>query len=130
MRLSLLAVGLLVPMLLGCGAEKPTGPDRYPVSGTVTLDGKPLESGRISFDSPEDAAQGVPPVSAEIEAGKYSLNSSLGTKTVRISQKVESGQDEITKEPIMKEAIPAKFNKNSNLEVTVSDGENTANFDL
>lgn len=130
MRQILLAVGLLIPMIIGCAAKKDEGPARHAVSGTVTLDGKPLAEGRISFDSPEDASQGIPPTSGEIKDGHYLVSTTPGTKTVRISHRVQSGQDEITKEPIMKESIPAKYNKNSDLETTITDGENQADFDL
>lgn len=130
MKQLILAVSLMIPMIIGCAAEKADGPVRHVVSGDVTLDGKPLAEGRISFDSPEDASQGIPPTSGEIKDGHYSVETTAGTKTVRISHPVQSGQDEITKEPIMKESIPAKYNKSSELQTTVADGENKANFDL
>lgn len=130
MRFACLAVSFLLPLALGCGAAEPSGEPRHTVSGTVTLEGKPLATGQISFDSPEDAARGVPPASADILEGKYSLEVTPGKKTVKVSSRVEAGRDEITQEPIMKESIPAKFNKDSKLETTVAEGENTANFDL
>ncbi|MBA2114811.1 hypothetical protein [Bremerella alba] len=130
MRQIVLAVGLLMAMAVGCTAAKEEGVARHELSGSVTLDGKPLAEGRISFDSPEDASQGIPPTSGEIKDGKYSVKTTTGTKTVRISHRVESGRDEITKEPIMTESIPAKFNKKSDLTTTVSDGKNIADFEL
>jgi hypothetical protein len=47
---------------LGCGRGKST------VSGTVTLDGKPLSAGQIVF-----IPQGAPAVSGEIKDGQYSV---------------------------------------------------------
>ncbi|MEW4563753.1 hypothetical protein AB1K70_14560 [Bremerella sp. JC770] len=130
MRQILLAVGLLIPIVIGCAAEKAEGPARHQLSGNVTLNGKPLAEGRIIVESAEDAAQGVPPTSGEIKDGHYSVMTTAGSKTVRISHRVETGQDEITKEPITKESIPAKYNKKSELETTITDGENKADFDL
>lgn len=130
MKPMLWAACLMIPLIVGCAAEKNDGPARYQVAGSVTLDGKPLPEGRIIFESPEDASQGIPPASGEIKDGQYSVETTPGDKTVRISHRVQSGQDEITKEPIMKESLPAKYNKKSELKTTISDGENHADFDL
>ncbi|WDI44667.1 hypothetical protein [Bremerella sp. P1] len=130
MKPTVLAACLLIPMIIGCVASKDDGPARHQVAGTVTLDGKPLTEGRISFESPEDASQGIPPTTGEIKDGQYSVMATPGAKKVKISHRIEAGQDQITKEPIMKESIPAKYNKNSQLETTVADGENKADFDL
>lgn len=130
MRQIVFAAALLIPAILGCTAQKDSGPPRHLVTGSVTLDGKPLPEGRISFDSPTDASQGIPPTSGEIKDGQYSVETTPGEKTVRISHRVQAGQDQITKEPIMKESIPAKFNKNSDLKTTITDGENKADFEL
>ncbi|EAQ78865.1 hypothetical protein [Blastopirellula marina] len=130
MRYVCLVVCFLVSLSLGCSAEERTVDPRHQVSGTVTLDGKPLAEGRIMFSSTEDAARGVPPASVEIHDGQYSLMVTVGKKTVKVSHLVESGRDESTGEPMMKESIPAKFNKDSKLETTVTEGENTADFDL
>ncbi|MHC2068461.1 hypothetical protein ACYFX5_13435 [Bremerella sp. T1] len=130
MRMVLLAMGLLVPMALGCTASE-SNDNRLAVSGTVTLDGKPLETGRISFVSEQDVANGIPPASAEIQDGKYTIDSTPGEKVVKISSRVETGRDQVTDEPITKETIPAKYNKKSELTTTVTEGgENMANFEL
>ena len=57
----------------GCGSGD--GIPRHTVSGNVTLDGKPLEDGQITF-TPELA--GNPAAGATIKAGAYSLGRSEG----------------------------------------------------
>jgi hypothetical protein len=59
--------------LAGCGGDGDDGLPRVAVSGSVTLDGKPLASGAISF-MPESQGQ-VNPVSvgAVISRGSYTI---------------------------------------------------------
>jgi hypothetical protein len=67
-------VTLSVPALLvmaSCGTDDGLG-KRYPVSGTVTYNGKPLEKGTISFIS-EDLKNNIG-ASAEIVSGSYKLS--------------------------------------------------------
>lgn len=61
--------GMSAVLILGCGDS--TGLEkRYPVSGTVTYQGKPVEKGSINFipTQPEGRAAG-----GQIEDGDYSL---------------------------------------------------------
>ena len=59
--------GLLALLTLaGCSG----GPKRYPVTGTVTVDGVPLVEGDIVF-VPEDKTQGAEP--GKIKDGKFEL---------------------------------------------------------
>ena len=60
----------IVLAVAGCGGKR-DGIAREPVSGKVTLDGKALENGQITF-SPE--AGGQPAVAAIIKDGAYSLS--------------------------------------------------------
>jgi len=62
-------VGMSAVVILGCGDT--TGlPKRYPVSGTVTYQGKPVEKGSINFIA--TAADGRS-AAGEIQNGEYSL---------------------------------------------------------
>ena len=65
---------VLVPVLAGCGGSD--GPERVPVSGEVTLDGRPLASGVIRFipsgDNEGPAAMGI------VNNGAYELPKSEG----------------------------------------------------
>lgn len=60
----------LVVTFLGCGDGSGL-PPRYPVSGTVTYNGKPLERGNVNF-TPTDSANGRA-ASGAISDGQYSL---------------------------------------------------------
>src|SRR5688500_13010891 len=61
-----LSMGLML-LLAGCGADS----DRGAVSGTVTLDGKPVENGSISF-VPIEGTQS-PSAGAVIGNGTYEI---------------------------------------------------------
>ena len=61
--------------LAGCGG----GPKTAKVSGTVTLDGKPLDEAVIEFD----AGDGSVPTSLEISGGEFSGTVVVGEKTLR-----------------------------------------------
>ena len=58
----------LLGMTWGCGGSDPLG--RRAVSGTVTLDGAPLEQGSISFQPTE---QGKTSSGAVVNQGEYSI---------------------------------------------------------
>jgi hypothetical protein len=123
----------------GCGEgdELP----REAVSGTVNLDGKPLEKGSIQF-SP---VQGNPGAAVEggglITAGKYAISKDRGlvpgTYQIAIyaggsraagkgAMKPETGGPAPSKEP-----IPAKYNARTELKKEVKKGiANEINFEL
>ena len=64
-------------LLAGCGGESAyDGPERFAVSGTVSLDGAPLDYGTISFIPTDEAAQRV--AGAEIEKGQYVIAAEFG----------------------------------------------------
>ncbi|MGL4943556.1 MAG: hypothetical protein ACRC46_10240 [Thermoguttaceae bacterium] len=67
-------VGLFA--VLGCSTES-----LIPVSGTVCVDGQPVEAGIISFEA-LDGATAV--AGAEIKSGKYSTEVPPGEKIVKI----------------------------------------------
>ncbi len=104
----------------GCGGDdkRPTAP----VTGAVLLDGKPLESGSIVFD-PADG-QGSP-ASAAIEQGKFSGQVEPGSKIVRISATVTTGEKDQYGEPVSKSLVPDRYNGTSKLKADVkADGPN------
>ena len=71
-------VAAFAMMFVGCGgtSELPTGR----VKGKVTLDGKPLDAGKITFD----ATDGTSPIEIDIKAGEYDGKVPTGPKTVRV----------------------------------------------
>jgi len=62
-----------VLLLAGCGPANPLG--RKPLSGSITLDGKPLERGAIEFHPLEE---GGVQSGALINAGRYSIPAHQG----------------------------------------------------
>jgi len=132
------AVAVLTLTLAGCGASDDL--PREGVSGKVTLDGKPLASGLITFmPTSEAATQG----GGMIQDGAYSIPRDQGL--VPGSYKVlitSSGsgsekQTDVVKDmpgmpPVAaKEAIPAQYNAKSTLTAEVKAGsENVFDFPL
>lgn len=121
------AVSLLLGSLFsGCGPSTGT------VSGTVLMDGQPLEKGLITF-TPKEGAE--PPVSADIAGGKYSAEMSAGAKLVQISAQVVVGQQKTSAAPdapldnIYEEKLPPMYNSASKLELEVKPGANAKDWE-
>jgi hypothetical protein len=116
----LLLLGLLIS---GC---RKSGPELAPVSGRITLSGKPLEKADVVFQ-PEN---GKPPASGRTDAeGRYTLaykrgvmGGLVGQNTVQISV-----SRELVRNP---PKIAAKFNTQSELHREIKPGENEFDFDV
>jgi hypothetical protein len=67
-------VMLLLAGLAGCGEDS----GRVTVTGTVLIDGKPLETGIITFGGPSGAAG-----AGQIQAGQFSLNEGANLEGVQ-----------------------------------------------
>lgn len=67
---SVVVVGVL--LTLGCQPPEPTHPTTYKVTGTVTLDGSPVEGATVSF---VPGKTGDPAVGKTDASGKYTLTS-------------------------------------------------------
>jgi len=116
------ALPLLV-LSLGCGGGD-DAPIKYEVSGQVTLDGQPLQQGRITF-RPLDRATAS--ASGKIENGGYVLECLSGQKRVEITSrrripgpkttgsKASSGEPAITIEML----VPQQYNRESTLTAEV-----------
>jgi hypothetical protein len=119
---------VVLAALLAAGCSSKAGT----ISGTVTMDGQPLDKGTISFAAAEGAAQ---PVTAEIVNGSYSTKLEAGKKFVQISAPLLVGQRKQYNAPdaptddIWEERLPAKFHAESKLEVEVKPGSNSKNWD-
>lgn len=125
---SLLA-GML--FLVGCGGGT-DGPPMYEVSGTVTYDGEPLETGRVTFRRTEGDGKAF---AGEIKNGKYSLETEEGNYAVSIiASRIIPGKFDTangTPEPVGEMYIPTKYNDQTELTAEVSSSsEKTINFDL
>jgi hypothetical protein len=142
--------GLGLVTVLGCGDD--TGlAQRYPVSGTVTYNGDPVEKGRIDFIPTQ--AEGRP-ASGEIVDGKYSLTTAVSDdgalpgpyKVTVTSVEVDSTQlkaiakggpfhhDKTFAKAVRnaKRLVPSKYQlaDTSGLTATVKAGSNSSDFDL
>ena len=111
------------------------------VSGTVTLDGKPLSNAVLTFENPDSSfSHGQTDT-----RGKYALQfdsvkagCTPGKKIVRISTKRKTGEDGddgddeegTAKVAPTVEQIPERYNKTSELTVEVSLDKTQFDFDL
>ncbi len=129
---------LLSVSLTGCSGSQG---EPCSVEGSVTLNEEPIKTGTIVF---EPLGQGGARGGATVTDGKYQIPTDremwAGTFTVRIvgfrktgdmtaafeSIGDESGEDVAVVEDI----VPRKFNSESTLQVTLTAGENTQNFEM
>lgn len=124
--------------LLGCGGGGGSTRKLVKVTGTVSLSGKALETGTITFVAEGNEAMNA---AAEIKAGKYSLSTEKagdgappGNYKVRIeSWATPPSMDEKGVQP-GKSAIPERYNliTSSGLTATIKDSpaSQEVNFDL
>jgi hypothetical protein len=122
-------------VLSGCGAG-----DGYAelglveVTGTVTLDDKPLAGANVSFESADKRSA----TGKTDAAGKYSLmydsqtrGTTPGPKIVRITTaEVGEGGGAAEGSAAAKESIPPRYNRQSELTADVSASNKIFNFDL
>jgi hypothetical protein len=138
MRVRLLLGFVFVFLLLalqGCG-----GKSYAPVSGTVTLDGKPLANAIVTFNpiaEPGSKEAGESAGGKTNENGEYKLKTytgkgeregaQVGKHKVNISQQGSKGEGDRT---ITWEKLPKKYNENTELTYEVHSGENKKDFEL
>jgi hypothetical protein len=126
---------LLVPLLLstGCGGNLAS------VSGTVSLNGKPIEEGSINF-IPIDGTTGAGS-GAVITKGKYYIAAArgvaVGRNRIELRAFINTGRQVVdpTAQPgtMTAERVPAfppEYNDKSTLVKEVHWGSNTINFDI
>ena len=125
-------------LLLGCGRE---GPERVVVSGSVTYRGEPLESGEIRFEPAKDST--APMAGAAISDGKYAVDSkggvAVGTYKIRIEafrtpadyqEPSEAEQQGPLIPPPREQYIPAKYNRDTEMEITIDSGSGAISRDF
>jgi hypothetical protein len=109
----------------GCGDN---GPTEYGVSGSVTLDGQPIEQGEIQFipADKQGTLQACP-----IGNGKFECRVTEGQKRVEITATREAPTPAADGLPNFVSYIPAAYNAQSTLTAEVkAGGDNTFTFDL
>lgn len=132
LRMTVVRLALLVMLsLVGCSKSEEL-PELHPVTGTVTLDGDPLAGANVSFEP----AGGRPSFGTTNEQGVFSLTYDVdlpgavaGQHTVRITNDAE----ELTPEgdPLPSDnTLPSRYNVESQLTETVTEGENSFTFEL
>lgn len=122
--LSPLLLGCSLFLFAGCGGEEDSRiPQRYSVSGLVTIDGEPLASGSIAFSSPEDATIGISSGGSIVD-GRYELLATPGSKSVKISCIEETSTN------VFKDIVPPKYNLKTSLEAEVSENKKQFDFQL
>ncbi|PQO35365.1 hypothetical protein [Blastopirellula marina] len=120
MRTKLLFLGVvaLSPLLQGCFGSSQDSV--FPVTGKVTYQGNPIESGTIVLDSVDGnttAAMG------EIVNGEIKAEAPAGEKIIRISAVRTKNEKDQYGELITESYIPAKYNGQSDIKRTVSPDE-------
>ena len=122
------AIALLGLTFQGCGKS---GPELADVSGSVTMDGKPLPDVMLEFQP--TGGKGSPSIGYTDKNGEYRLRFSRdkwgavpGEHVVRIDFDYDPGSD--APKPPFK--IPAQYNKKSDLRRTLEPGSNSLSFEI
>jgi len=126
-RLRPMCILLLSILLPGCG-------DSFSeVEGEIRLDGKLVKAGAIQF-SPVDGK--TPTAGGPIDKGIYSVRVPVGLMKVSISAPKIIGTKKLydtpdsPEMPVTDEALPARYNQQSTLQLEVKPGKNKKNYDL
>jgi hypothetical protein len=124
-RSQILAGLLLVAVTAGCG---PSGPTKYPVQGEVRFNGKSIASGTMTLipESPQART-----TVSQIVEGKYEMEVTAGDWTVNIQAVRETGPvNPALGEAPREQYIPARYNGDSQLQITVPAEQSEFNYDL
>ena len=122
-RVSWLGLCLLAAAV-GCNRSEP----KYPVQGDVRFKGTPIESGTMTLIPKSSRARTTV---APIVNGKYSMKVIAGDWTVNIRAVREKGiPDPKAREVPREQYIPAKYNGDSKVVVTLPSEKKEFNYDL
>jgi hypothetical protein len=111
---------ILAACIAGCGKS---GPELAPVSGRVTVDGKPMENLDITFQPDEMRPASYARTDA---SGHYELGYKRGVQGALLGQHTVSIRSLDTNPP----QIAAKFNSQSELRREIKAGQNEFDFDV
>lgn len=115
-------------LLAGCAPDTTAE-----VSGTVTFDGQPLETGAVQF-SPVDGQS--PTAGAVIKDGWFTSRVPVGEMKVTFTAPKVVGKKKLynsptsPEAPITEELLPEKYNAKSELKTQVKPGRNPVVFEL
>jgi hypothetical protein len=111
---------LAVFLAVGCGES---GPVRCDVTGSVTLDGQPVEEGEVLFIP----ADGIGSSDAcPIVAGEFRGDVAPGSKRVEISATKDTGETAADGLPDYQNIIPVQYNRESKLTAEVGQGDGSS----
>lgn len=128
-RFALAGLLLAAVFLCGCGHSPYTE-----TSGSVTLNGQPIEKGDIEF-MPADG-HGVT-AAVPIEKGRYSIKAVPGNYNVRINGYHKIGERHVQEDDptsqmmdVNEQIVPRQYNEATTLNCTVKDGGQKQDFTL
>jgi hypothetical protein len=133
--LLLMALLFSVVAVAGCNDS-----GRYPLKGSVTFDGEPVEWGYVQF-SPMAGTTG-PTSGADVKNGTYAVATERGLfkESYRVDVKAwkrsskKFSIDTVTGEKVegggVKQFLPKKYNDDSELTVEIGGGQSEFDFDL
>ena len=131
---------VIVLLLLSCcslsACGKSSGPDRHPVTGHVTFDGVPVETGTIVFRD-ENLKSGIAPDGGNIVKGQYHVQVQPGQKRVEIlasrpipsEGQVREDRKSFATVPV-EQFIPPVYNAHSVLTAEIEPRKNKYDYDL
>ena len=132
---NLLTAALVSCVVVGCSTAPQIDYESaglVDVSGTVTMDGKPLANAMVFFETPDERfSYGRTDESGhyEMRFDNHAMGVMPGPKTVRISTSMAATEDEASIRQV--ETVPAKYNKKSELKREVKPNEaQIFDFDL
>lgn len=120
---------LVVFFVPGCGGTTSLAT----VNGTVTLDGKPLKEGLVTFVPIDGKGQ---PADGKIVDGKFSVAIKPGEVKVMFSAPKVVGKKKMYDTPDaptvddVKELIPERYNAQSQIKLTVKGGTQSETYEL
>ncbi len=131
-----MVVGLRLMVLLafcslwcGCGPGKPVEPAKFPVTGTVLLNDKPLPQGVVYFKTVATGAF----ESFDVKDGKFAGKAEQGERRVEICvyEQVPAKPDDPMSQATQRNTIPARYNTESELTAKVDpSGPNEFTFKM
>lgn len=150
-RIVLLAVLAATTAVLGCAKETdPNRPATYPVTGTVTLNGEPVEGATVVFQKTDrshgavgetgpggsysltsfEANDGAVPGEYLVSIYKYPKEEVTGTEATSVEDYVQPDDNQAGAVPV--NLLPAQYARpeTSELKATVTEAENKHDFDL
>jgi hypothetical protein len=119
-------LGLCILMAAaGCGKS---GPPKYPVQGEIRFKNAPIEHGTMTLIPKSSSARTA---AAPIVNGKYKTEVTAGDWTVNIRAVREKGRpDPKGGETPREQYIPAKYNGDSKVVITLPNDKSEFNYDL